>query len=833
MASGQQSDMEVSGDWTLVTSVEDEKMEASHISARSEGSRVEVITEEDNDRNAIREASMPPAGIAEDDEEDAAEHGRESDVEVLDDDMDVSLQSIDSSAIAQTPTSLGFSEVSARASSYENLEVLPDDASEVTAEVRSDASIPPGLDLGPGIRRYKHVPNARLNIILSVIAALVAAAAIGLGAGHYLGWSGKFFKQKEMTQSQIGKLKQLQDELVVCMQQQKENRASSDNTDPWVCYKDGEYWKQKFETLFAENKGLRELLEQSQMDTVLKDVRVDALDEGQCEDDDFHKLKLDLILNQMQHLQLMKTFNEVRHQERQTRERARKLEEENEELKQRLVEEEEEDQLLVDLEERIKSLKDENTELRSRLKEDTSRQETLLSLESQVKLLQMENHQLQQTLGDVQRTEADPEQTVTARLSQLRDRVNQLATENEDLKAIIAKLRYGQPPPAVDSAVQDEDSRKKMSRLRRENDNLEVEIGKKRRSYVAQEEDEEARMNDDLKVLLELLKSQQTEATHWRQLYEELRNGGGGKSKVWKNISSVSWTELLGNGTVAASNALSVLLDKLRKMSLSTKVAEQISNAKESFVKLKDVISDRWDRLQQSVKSSTEGEEDRTRIVAVARAIETSLKKVYDATDKLLSVLDKSVETKASKLDSKLWKTLDALNRKLSEMAPDEASAASEDEEEVVDDVDLGKQDGGVDLESSHDAADDKGKQEKQHAGGGQGIGNDRKLWHAVPLEKREEEEEEEGEEGEEAEGGEREEVVTDWYIDRGRGRAEQRFLGEMQHDNWFLSRRRSSWRDEKSNSKQRAKGSRRKGWKAHELSSDEEDEPYFRYHGR
>ncbi|XP_064475088.1 girdin-like [Ornithodoros turicata] len=812
MASGQQSDMEVSGDWTLVSSPEEDKMVASTGSSQLEGNKVEVITEDENTRNTVREeelSSLPDGAAAEKDE--ANDHSRDSDIDILDDDMDERLQSLESSAVTQTSASLSFSEISAAntASSYENLEVLPDDASEAASTVLSDASLPPGLDLRPGVRRYRHVPNARLNITLSVMAALVAAAAIGLGIGHYLGWSDKFFQQKEMTHAQIGKLKQLQDELIICMQQQKQNKGSSADKDPLVCYEDNEYWKQKFENLFSENKGLKELLEQSQRNAVLTDVRVDALDEGQCEDDDVHKLKLDLILNQMQHLQLMKTFNEVRHQERQTRERARMLEEENKELKQRLVEEEEEDTMLRDLEGKVKNLREENAELKAHLKEDTSRQETLLSLESQVQLLHMENEQLQHTLKEIQHNEEEEQQTITARLSQLKDKVNQLATENEDLKAIIAKLRYGQPPPVAANGDQHEQHRQKISDLRRQNGNLEVEIEKKRNSQP-EGEDEGSDSNQDLKLLLELLKNQHMEAKHWRKLYEDLQSKGAN----WNNLSSVNWTELLNNGTEAASNAVSVLLGRLKKMSLGTKVSEKISQVKDSFGSLRNIITERWEQLQQSMNSpasdAESGTEEKSRIVAdMARAVENSLKKVYDASNKFLSVLDKSVEMKATKLTSKLWKAMDTLNKKLYEMAHEKPSTA---EEENVDDVDV------EDDPPPHE--DDSHRDE--HSETGEHFAKDHRHEHALPEKK--EEESAEADEGEVADE-DAAEMANNWFSGRAKSRAEQRFSEEARNENWFLRRQGENWRE----TKQASRDGKRKGWKPRTFSSDDEDEAYFR----
>ncbi|KAL3225287.1 hypothetical protein MRX96_049279 [Rhipicephalus microplus] len=145
----------------------------------------------------------------------------------------------------------------------------------------------------------------------------------------------------------------------------------------------------------------------------MHDPRVDSAT-GDCSadsPDDLHKLKLDLILNQMQHLQ-------VKHSERLSREQARKLEMENEQLKARL---EETDDVLVQqqLETKVQALTEENQELQSRLGHESQREAALRSLEHQVQQLLSENEMLKRSMR-----EASP--ATTSRISQATGHSTQL-----------------------------------------------------------------------------------------------------------------------------------------------------------------------------------------------------------------------------------------------------------------------------------------------------------------------------------------------------------------------------------------------------------------------
>ena len=55
-----------------------------------------------------------------------------------------------------------------------------------------------------------------------LILILTLSVVIGLGIGHFVGWNDQIEKHKQLTMGQILKLKQLQDDLLNCLNQQKE-----------------------------------------------------------------------------------------------------------------------------------------------------------------------------------------------------------------------------------------------------------------------------------------------------------------------------------------------------------------------------------------------------------------------------------------------------------------------------------------------------------------------------------------------------------------------------------------------------------------------------------
>lgn len=649
MAVSGQSDPDLPGDWTFVPS-EGELMDAPDSASRVEGSRVEDLPLDENATNVNREKAMEKGdeqeqdtGLGGDREGDASAGSRDSDIDIIDEDTDHSIESLSSSAIGNTSASLmGFSEISAgTASSYGNQEVLSGLDCIDAASVASDVSLPSGLEMQSGVRRYKHVPNTRLNWALTTVAALVAVAAVAFGVGHYLGGSDPSLQPHELSQGQMQQLEALQEELVNCMRQQNKETPPKDSPflNTQVCYQDAEYWKRKFEQLFSENKGLKELLEHSQRNAVMHDPRVDS--GGDCSadsPDDLHKLKLDLILNQMQHLQLMKTFNQVKYSERLSREQARKLEMENEQLKARL-EEEETDDILVQqqLETKVRSLTEENQELQSRLGHESQREAALWSLEHQVQQLLSENERLKRSMQ-----EQVPSSVTTSRISRLRDTVNRLIIENEDLKAVVARLRYGRPLPLSDDAAS------YKPKGDRQGEGITDEVSK----------NPQPAGKDQLTELLDVLKKQQADSKQWRRLYDELRrNQDSASSKtVWRKLLVLGQT-LFDDMQTGLDRTLESLVDLAKKgSSVATDVSPMVQDLGE---KVRRELNRRRAELDGYLHGSGKPVGSISQTMSL---LESSIKKVFEAGRKFVSKGQEATGKHAEKLVTKLTKVAQMLS---------------------------------------------------------------------------------------------------------------------------------------------------------------------------
>ena len=64
---------------------------------------------------------------------------------------------------------------------------------------------------------YNHVPKRRLNDLLTTVLILSCALVIGLGVGHFLGWSEKLELQEHLAEEREVKLEELTDSLVTCI----------------------------------------------------------------------------------------------------------------------------------------------------------------------------------------------------------------------------------------------------------------------------------------------------------------------------------------------------------------------------------------------------------------------------------------------------------------------------------------------------------------------------------------------------------------------------------------------------------------------------------------
>ena len=148
--------------------------------------------------------------------EEQATDDQTSDIDIIEEDEDLS------SSIVSQLTNLSFLQDLNIAKSNNRLtpEYVQDDLSESSSLVFCTDEIPNDLEMKPGVRAYVHTPNSKLNVRLNLMLALTITAVVGLGIGNFLGWSTNKNQQNQLSIGQVMKLKQLQDELVICMQNQ-------------------------------------------------------------------------------------------------------------------------------------------------------------------------------------------------------------------------------------------------------------------------------------------------------------------------------------------------------------------------------------------------------------------------------------------------------------------------------------------------------------------------------------------------------------------------------------------------------------------------------------
>lgn len=102
------------------------------------------------------------------------------------------------------------------------LEGINEDLIDLSVVSSIQEELPPDIDLKPGRRHYVHTPNIHLNRWLNLIALLSAALVLGLGVGNFIGMSRQWWHEREIARNQVLKLKQLQDELVLCIKEKSE-----------------------------------------------------------------------------------------------------------------------------------------------------------------------------------------------------------------------------------------------------------------------------------------------------------------------------------------------------------------------------------------------------------------------------------------------------------------------------------------------------------------------------------------------------------------------------------------------------------------------------------
>lgn len=243
--------------------------------------------------------------------------------------------------------------------------------------------------------------------------------------------------------------------------------------------------------MFDENQGLKELFQKTQkhfaenrFDFIIDDKEFN----NKNTNEEFHNLKLDLLIKQMEHLKLLEVLENIKSKGKQTEKRVRVLEEENQDLKNKLEEEEQDDRVMAeDYNLRVAQLQEENQELRDQFRIDEDEDGRLISeLQSKIWLLDSNNQQLRRLLKNLERQismhndndddepltimntnddieqdsmekehlneknkyQSSPESLIInenesyQRYNIIRQRINQLMLENEELKAKIARYRW-------------------------------------------------------------------------------------------------------------------------------------------------------------------------------------------------------------------------------------------------------------------------------------------------------------------------------------------------------------------------------------------------------
>lgn len=511
------------------------------------------------------------------------------------------------------------------------------------------------------IRSYRHTPNQQLNVTLNMLLALSITTVIGLGIGHFIGWSSQWIRQNHIQQSQILKLKMLQDELVTCLQRQHLAQPLSEGVIDFSyykpCFEQAEYWRHQFNELLSENDDLRDMVMDKNQGSYCREVTEIG--------DEYQKMKLNLLHKQLDHIETLKQFELVKRDERESREQ-------------------------------VKLLKDENHDLKTKL--DTDGGDTAEDQRVMCHLMK-ENAKLRLTLNDLQpQIQEDvvgepKDDIIQVEVGSLRQKINQLQLENEDLRQVIVRLRYGKPPaPPITDAHQN-----KLNQLETENKDLKVEIGKIRYGkppeiltdvtdgekqdsvvidQVTKKEDSNVVvLQNEIKNLRNAFDVEKNQTLKWKELYEALTRDtpADDNFKAWiqDNVLSLDvskFFEVLKSKGVHSREFLELLkqkngewLDKLW-VNMSRATDTLLNKVQETRQQMEDYIES--DRFQ--LKSG------KKLVKKMSKVLSNTMHKFRDATENLIPEnLKKSSAKVATKLVDKINGLVNHLNSKWSEITSD------------------------------------------------------------------------------------------------------------------------------------------------------------------
>ena len=97
------------------------------------------------------------------------------------------------------------------------------DSSDLSTSCNPEGELPPEFPKIVKGHTYAHTPNIKLNVALSAIVVLCIAMAMGLGIGHFMGWSERLELREQYADIREEKLEEMTENLVSCMNGEEGN----------------------------------------------------------------------------------------------------------------------------------------------------------------------------------------------------------------------------------------------------------------------------------------------------------------------------------------------------------------------------------------------------------------------------------------------------------------------------------------------------------------------------------------------------------------------------------------------------------------------------------
>ena len=104
-------------------------------------------------------------------------------------------------------------------------------------------------------RTYLHQPNQALNLYLTATLVIVATLVLGLGLGHFLGWSERLELQEQYADIREERMDQLTESLVTCMTGKNKTECYRLVEDEFFeMNKESKYFSVKLKTMNLNNR---------------------------------------------------------------------------------------------------------------------------------------------------------------------------------------------------------------------------------------------------------------------------------------------------------------------------------------------------------------------------------------------------------------------------------------------------------------------------------------------------------------------------------------------------------------------------------------------------